>query len=131
MANDQYQAEACIMCQHFKAIVPPGWKATEDWKNYGRYDVLQLIRKTKLHQKGLCALEPVHREVPTNHFCGHYIRIEWGIWETNLARFIWGSHQIQEIERLESKVEKLKRQLKAARERSHKRLLQLQSNKSG
>ncbi len=120
---------SCLMCEHFKPIRTADWKPSYSGKEYDRYDVRNLIMQTKLHQKGQCALNPVHVDVMTNHYCGQFIA------ETRyppspserLSDFIWGDRVSRRVDTLEDENTTLKRQLKTARMRSLKRLRKLQS----
>jgi hypothetical protein len=124
------------MCQHFKPIVPADWKAKYRGEVYDRYDVRNLIKETKLHQKGQCALNPVHVEVWTNHYCGQFIDDTESdsakIPSLRIEKFIWGDNRSQYVKELEEQVWVLRRRLKTARARSAKRLQRLkQAKKTG
>ena len=116
---------SCLMCEHFKPIRTADWKPSYNGEEYNRYDVRGLIMKTKLHQKGQCALNPVHVDVMTNHYCGQFIDYRTTIPSERVSEYIWGDWYSRHYNTQKEEVAALKRQLRKARERSHKRLRKL------
>jgi hypothetical protein len=125
---------SCLMCKHFKPIPPADWTPSYRGEEYNRYDVRTLIKTTKHHQKGQCALNPVHVDVLTNHYCGQFVddtRSRDDNPAYRVSTFIWGDYNSRYVNELKEWVAMLKRQLKTTRARSVKRLQRLKQVKTG
>ena len=100
----------CVSCRNFLAVNPPnsGWKPSYEGDTYGILNVLREMRKTKLHQKGLCTLYPVRTEVLTNHFCGQWLDCAGPPRPSDSdTEFIHGSWAVQQNEYLQEQVKQL------------------------
>ncbi len=112
---------ACLLCDYFKPVPPDGWKPRYEGDHYDIYDVRKtMCEASGKNQEGLCALNPVHVDVWTNHTCSHYRPIDAAL--MSLTNFVWGGWQQNERKEKEEKIAELSRQLKTARKISHGRL---------
>lgn len=144
---------SCLFCQNFQAIEPAehkahresntcGYRCGREWDNHtaGFY-----IRRHREYLSGYCRLYPEPLTVRCNHVCGQIKLVDYvaGTWPrqpgrseslvewsaTLMQKHIDGDRKDQEIEYLEKDVARLKKELKASRERSASRLKRLEEVK--
>ena len=117
---------ACLLCRYFEPVPPKDWKQgmSEEWReeNFDIHTAGRIIKATGDHIEGDCAFNPAHVRVWTSHSCGQFQAIYSPRPFMSLHDFIYGS----ESDRYREENMRLRRQLKAARERSAKRMLRIQ-----
>ena len=123
MARHKHGFQHCLMCTYFKPQAPDDWKPEYQGQEYDQYRASDRIRERKLHEVGKCTLYPVWVDVQTCHGCGQYEPSETTKQHMPaLSHFVWGSPWRRRAEESEGEVARLKKEIKALRAKSQKRL---------